>query len=149
MTPSATSTDAGRLADLLSQAERAVVLTGAGISAESGIPTFRASDGLWESHRIEDVATPEAFRRDPAQACRDAGLDELAPAGGVRTVGRVRRRRRAPATALHRCRTTGVPSRRVEPDEQCALAIPHRCKRWISRGSRRQGVGTGVFRWSF
>jgi len=43
-----------------------VVLTGAGISAESGIQTFRASDGLWEEHRIEDVATPEAFERDPA-----------------------------------------------------------------------------------
>ncbi len=42
-----------------------VVLTGAGISAESGIKTFRASDGLWEEHRIEDVATPEAFERDP------------------------------------------------------------------------------------
>lgn len=42
-----------------------VVLTGAGISAESGIKTFRAADGLWENHRIEDVATPEAFVRDP------------------------------------------------------------------------------------
>lgn len=45
---------------------RIVVLTGAGISAESGIRTFRAADGLWEDHRIEDVATPEAFARDPA-----------------------------------------------------------------------------------
>ncbi len=42
-----------------------VILTGAGISAESGIKTFRASDGLWEEHRIEDVATPEGFKRDP------------------------------------------------------------------------------------
>lgn len=42
-----------------------VVLTGAGISAESGVPTFRAADGLWEGHRVEDVATPEAFERDP------------------------------------------------------------------------------------
>ncbi|MDP3516531.1 MAG: NAD-dependent protein deacylase [Pseudohongiella sp.] len=42
-----------------------VVLTGAGISAESGIPTFRAADGLWESHRIEDVATPEGFENNP------------------------------------------------------------------------------------
>ena len=41
------------------------VLTGAGVSAESGIPTFRGQDGLWEGHRLEDVATPEAFRRDP------------------------------------------------------------------------------------
>lgn len=42
-----------------------VILTGAGISAESGIDTFRAADGLWEQHRIEDVATPEGFARDP------------------------------------------------------------------------------------
>ncbi|KHD88288.1 MAG: NAD-dependent deacetylase [Bdellovibrio sp. ArHS] len=42
-----------------------VILTGAGISAESGIRTFRDQDGLWEEHRIEDVATPEAFARDP------------------------------------------------------------------------------------
>jgi NAD-dependent deacetylase len=42
-----------------------VILTGAGISAESGIRTFRAADGLWEDHRIEEVATPEAFELDP------------------------------------------------------------------------------------
>ncbi|MDP2227976.1 MAG: NAD-dependent protein deacylase [Moraxellaceae bacterium] len=45
---------------------RIVILTGAGISAESGIRTFRAADGLWEDHRIEEVATPEAFARHPA-----------------------------------------------------------------------------------
>lgn len=43
-----------------------VILTGAGISAESGLRTFRDNGGLWEDHRVEDVATPEAFRRDPA-----------------------------------------------------------------------------------
>ena len=42
-----------------------VILTGAGVSAESGVPTFRGDNGLWEGHRLEDVATPEAFRRDP------------------------------------------------------------------------------------
>lgn len=47
------------------QQPKVVVLTGAGISAESGIRTFRATDGLWEEHRVEDVATPEGFRRDP------------------------------------------------------------------------------------
>src|SRR4030095_6911904 len=41
-----------------------VVLTGAGVSAESGLATFRGPDGLWEGHRVEDVCTPEAFRRD-------------------------------------------------------------------------------------
>ena len=45
--------------------EKITVLTGAGISAESGLKTFRDSDGLWENHRIEDVATPEAWDRDP------------------------------------------------------------------------------------
>ena len=43
-----------------------VVLTGAGVSAESGLATFRGADGLWEGHRVEDVATPEAYLRDPA-----------------------------------------------------------------------------------
>ncbi|HEV7229237.1 NAD-dependent deacylase [Brevundimonas sp.] len=42
------------------------ILTGAGISAESGVSTFRDAGGLWEGHRFEDVATPEAFARDPA-----------------------------------------------------------------------------------
>jgi len=42
-----------------------VILTGAGISAESGIDTFRSEGGIWEQHRVEDVATPEAFERDP------------------------------------------------------------------------------------
>ncbi len=47
-----------------------VVLTGAGISAESGIDTFRSDGGLWEQHRIEDVATPEGFARDPELVLR-------------------------------------------------------------------------------
>ncbi len=42
-----------------------VILTGAGISAESGIDTFRSAGGLWEQHRVEDVATPEGFARNP------------------------------------------------------------------------------------
>lgn len=45
--------------------QKLVVLTGAGISAESGLKTFRDSDGLWEGYNIEDVATPRAWRRDP------------------------------------------------------------------------------------
>src|ERR1019366_6970387 len=46
------------------------VLTGAGISRESGLQTFRDGDGLWEGHRVEDVATPEAWERDPEQVLR-------------------------------------------------------------------------------
>ena len=45
--------------------KKLVVLTGAGMSAESGISTFRDSNGLWEQYRVEDVATPEGFARDP------------------------------------------------------------------------------------
>jgi len=45
--------------------EKIVILTGAGISAESGLGTFRGAGGLWEGHRVEDVATPQAFERDP------------------------------------------------------------------------------------
>ena len=56
-----------------------VVLTGAGVSAESGLATFRGPDGLWEGHRVEDVCTPEAFRRDPAlvHAFYDARREKL------------------------------------------------------------------------
>ena len=46
--------------------QKLVVFSGAGMSAESGIQTFRDSDGLWEQHRIEDVATPEAWAKNPA-----------------------------------------------------------------------------------
>lgn len=61
-----------------------VILTGAGVSAESGIRTFRAADGLWEDHRVEDVATPEAFVRDPDLVhrfydARRARLGEVVP----------------------------------------------------------------------
>jgi NAD-dependent deacetylase len=46
--------------------DRVFILTGAGISAESGLPTFRSDNGLWCGHRVEDVCTPDAWRRDPA-----------------------------------------------------------------------------------
>ena len=53
----------------MSNIRNIVILTGAGVSAESGIDTFRSANGsgggLWEQHRVEDVATPEAFARDP------------------------------------------------------------------------------------
>lgn len=55
-----------------------VVLTGAGVSAESGVPTFRDAGGLWEGHRFEEVATPEAFARDPALVQRFYNLRRAA-----------------------------------------------------------------------
>ncbi|MGB1666594.1 MAG: Sir2 family NAD+-dependent deacetylase [Pseudohongiellaceae bacterium] len=50
---------------MISRPRSIVVLTGAGISAESGIETFRAAEGLWANHRVDDVATPEGFARNP------------------------------------------------------------------------------------
>jgi NAD-dependent deacetylase len=50
----------------ISPTDRIFVLTGAGISAESGLPTFRAEDGLWAGFRVEDVCTPDAWQRNPA-----------------------------------------------------------------------------------
>ena len=71
--------------------KKVVVLTGAGISAESGIKTFRDSDGLWENHRIEDVATPEAWMRNPELVLqfynqRRAQLNEVEPNAGHRAL---------------------------------------------------------------
>ncbi|WP_299056114.1 NAD-dependent deacylase [uncultured Nocardioides sp.] len=75
---------------------RVVVLTGAGISAESGVPTFRDADGLWEGHRVEDVATPEAFARDPETVhrfydARRAALAAVAPNPAHEALGRLER----------------------------------------------------------
>ncbi|MCP4593401.1 MAG: NAD-dependent deacylase [bacterium] len=53
-------------ADWIRSAERLSAMTGAGVSAESGVPTFRGAGGLWEGRRAEEMATPEAFRADPA-----------------------------------------------------------------------------------
>ncbi len=67
--------------------KRIVVLTGAGISAESGIPTFRDSNGLWENYRIEDVATPQAWASNPALVLdfynqRRRGVQQAQPNAG-------------------------------------------------------------------
>lgn len=63
-----------------SKVKSVVVLTGAGISAESGIKTFRDAGGLWENHRVEDVATPEAFQRDPRLVWRFYSMRRTAAA---------------------------------------------------------------------
>ncbi len=71
-----------------------VILTGAGISAESGIDTFRSAGGLWEQHRVEDVATPEGFARDPDLVLgfydmRRAALADVAPNAAHRALARL------------------------------------------------------------
>jgi NAD-dependent deacetylase len=76
-----------RAARLVRGAERLAVLTGAGVSAESGVATFRGAGGLWEGHRVEDVATPFAFQRDPVLVWRfynqrRAGLRSVRPNPG-------------------------------------------------------------------
>lgn len=58
-------TSLGDLEAVLSEASSICVLTGAGISRESGVPTFRVEDGLWRKYRVEELSTPEAFARDP------------------------------------------------------------------------------------
>src|SRR5574338_921469 len=71
-----------------------VILTGAGVSAESGLATFRGPDGRWDGHRVEDVATPEAFRRDPALVhkfydARRAKLETVAPNAAHKALARL------------------------------------------------------------
>lgn len=61
----APGSDLGILREKIATARSLTILTGAGISADSGVPTFRGKDGLWRSYRAEDLATPEAFERDP------------------------------------------------------------------------------------
>ncbi|MFZ1555444.1 MAG: Sir2 family NAD-dependent protein deacetylase, partial [Nitrospira sp.] len=60
-----TGSTLGLIQQKLASARSVTVLTGAGISADSGVPTFRGVDGLWRNFRAEDLATPEAFARDP------------------------------------------------------------------------------------
>jgi len=60
------SSDLAHFRELLSEAKKVVVLTGAGVSAESGVPTFRGAGGLWRTYQAQDLATPQAFHRDPS-----------------------------------------------------------------------------------
>jgi len=71
------------LKTLQDQRARLLVLTGAGVSAESGLATFRDSNGLWEQHRVEDVASPEGFERDPHLVWKFYSLRRRQAAGVV------------------------------------------------------------------
>lgn len=80
----------------MSDISNIVILTGAGVSAESGIATFRGPDGLWEGHRVEDVATPEAYARDPVLVqnfydARRRRLGEVEPNAAHRALARLDR----------------------------------------------------------
>jgi NAD-dependent deacetylase len=82
---------------LLDDSTYLLVLTGAGVSAESGIPTFRDAGGLWEQHRVEDVASPEGFRKDPAlvwrfYSQRRASMAACVPNAGHRALAAVEAR---------------------------------------------------------
>jgi NAD-dependent deacetylase len=83
-----------RAAASLRRAQRVAVLTGAGVSAESGVPTFRGAGGLWEGQRIEDVATPRAFLRDPTMVwrfynARRTALRSIVPNPGHRALAQL------------------------------------------------------------
>ncbi len=87
-----------RLRELVESAPRVVALTGAGMSAESGVPTFRGVDGFWEKESVEELATPEGFARDPARVWRwyDERRQHIASCGpnaGHRALAEYERRR--------------------------------------------------------
>lgn len=89
--------DVRTAAEMLSRATRVAVLTGAGISAESGVPTFRGSGGFWQGRSAMDLATPHAFQRDPGGVWefyrfRMAGLQEVGPNHGHRALVELERK---------------------------------------------------------
>ncbi len=149
----------------LASALRVVVLTGAGVSAESGIPTFRGAGGLWKQLRPEELATPIAFGRDPRlvwewYASRRGAVQECRPNAahlalarwmlarpGVTLVSQnvddlhERRRKRSPRT---RTRRTG-PNRSGCTAPSSTTAAPAattawRAARWMPRASRRSRI---------
>ncbi len=98
------------------------ILTGAGISAESGIATFRDEDGLWAKHRVEDVATPEAFERNPALVQnfyneRRAGLASVVPNVAHVALARLQR--------LHKGRVTLVTQNIDDLHERAGAQVIH------------------------
>lgn len=83
--------------DVVKEASRIAVLTGAGISAESGIPTFRGPGGIWRTYKAEDLATPEAFTRDPKFVWewydyRRSVIAEVQPNAGHRALAELEQR---------------------------------------------------------
>jgi NAD-dependent deacetylase len=133
-----------RAGALLRPAARVVVLTGAGISAESGLATFRGAGGLWEGHRVEEVATPMAFRRDPKLVwrfynTRRAGVRAVQPNAGHHALVRLEQRLGDGFTlvtqnvdGLHRVAGSG---RILELHGNLARVRCTGCKRFEDRGT--------------
>jgi NAD-dependent deacetylase len=140
---------------LLQGARRILVLTGAGISAESGVPTFRGEGGLWRSHRPEELATPQAFARDPVlvwawyQWRRDL-VAGCAPNPGHDALARLVLRGRAELVTQNVDGLHELAARRAAGDADPSPALPlalhgslfgNRCTRC---GRRSDGRGTPV-----
>jgi NAD-dependent deacetylase len=92
-------------AQLLKACRRLLVLTGAGMSADAGVPTFRCEGGLWKTHKVEDLATPEGFARDPELVWdwyreRRLRVASSAPHPGQRTVALLQRHYPPPGRVL-------------------------------------------------
>ncbi len=114
-------------AEILSETTRLAVLTGAGISAESGVPTFRGSGGFWQGRSAMELATPQAFRRDPEGVWefyrfRITGLEDVQPNDGHRAL----------VDLENRCERFWLITQPREPMR--ALLADHAERRWPAPG---------------
>src|SRR6478736_961929 len=134
------------LAELLVNAQHALVLTGAGVSTESGLPDYRGTDGLWRTRRFEELASIEMWRREPEEfwqfyAERLSMLSEATPNAGhhaiaeLERLGLVRRVLTQNVDGLHRAAGSRVPGIRRRP-RRCDRDRQHRPDR-----RRRDGDG--------
>jgi NAD-dependent deacetylase len=117
--PIAQSPNVERVADWIRRARRVVVLTGAGISAESGVPVFRGAGGLWRNFRPEDLATPAAFTRQPQTVWewylwRRSQIAAAQPNPGHQTIARWQQTR--DGVALLTQNVDGLHARASSPD---------------------------------
>jgi NAD-dependent deacetylase len=143
-----------RARELLETAERLVVVTGAGMSAESGVPTFRGPDGLWKSFRPEDLATPDAFRRDPRlvwawYSWRRSIVAKCEPNAGHRAIARLRSSAGRTKTlvtqnvdGLHQRAAGQPPAFGSEPLELHGSILRDRCSGCGRRSEGRRDIDT-------
>jgi len=129
-----------RIRDWITAAKSVAALTGAGISAESGIPTFRGAGGLWRQYRAEDLATPEAFARDPKLVWewydwRRGVIAGVEPNAGHRALAELGRR--VPDFSLITQNVDGLHDRAGSTDVLKSTAISGRCAVPCAGGSAR------------